>query len=58
MIKLCGDAYNKVNEHAQWNSPVSKQTRKNFGLVRNDNLIRLKVLRLKWNIGNDLNETD
>ena len=53
------DAYNKVNEHAPWNSPVSQQIRKNFGLVWSDNnLIRSKIHNPNMNIRNNLDETN
>ena len=58
--KIYSNAYAKVVKHAPWNTPVRKQIEKNFGWWRwdNDGLIWLKIFNTRWNIRNDLNETD
>ena len=49
----------KVIEHTPYDNPVRNQIEKNFGRwIGSDNLIRLKVLNLKWDIRNDLDETN
>ena len=55
--KIWDDVYGKVFEHAPWNSPVSQQIRKNLGWW-DDDLFRLKIDNPRWNIRDDLNETD
>ena len=57
--KIWSNVYDKVLEHAPWNSPVREQIRKNFGWWEDDSsLIRLKIYNPKFNIRNYLDETD
>ena len=56
--KIWEDVSGKVFEHSPFHSPVCKQIHQNLGWWDNDSLIRLKVINLQWNIGEDLDETD
>ena len=57
--KLWDDVYNKVLEHAPWDSPVHKQIEKNFGWrLDHDNLIMSKIYNPNINIMDDIDETD
>ena len=56
--KIRSDIQYKIQEHSSYDSFVHWRIQKNIGWWDNDSLIRLKVINLQWNIGNDLDEID